>query len=60
MEDPKEPEAKPEEEEAVCSECCNFKCAVITALILLLVDFFLEVVQLYFIYENDHFDPIYW
>ena len=40
-------------------DCFTFKCLVIIIAIFVYIDFFVQCVNAYFIYDNDHFDPIY-
>ena len=39
--------------------CCSTKVGIIIIAILLIIDFFIEIYNVYVIYDNDFFDPIY-
>ena len=39
--------------------CCSTKVGIIIIAILLIIDFFIEIYNVYMIYDNDFFDPIY-
>lgn len=55
-------EQRPTQDEVAngCCVCFSFKCCVITLLILIFVDLFFQCINVYYIYDNEHFDPIFW
>ena len=56
---PKEEEVTQEEIARGCCECFSFKCIIITLAILLWLDFFIQCLNAYYVYDNEHFDQIY-
>ena len=47
------------EEKTACCGCCSTKCIVITLSIFLILDFFIELINLYKIGSNKYFEPEY-
>ena len=39
--------------------CCSTKCGIITIAIILIIDFFIEIYNVFLVFDNDFFDPMY-